>query len=126
MCAPQNLLWLDCGAAALAGTGVILLSSPLSNLEGLPRGLLIFTGVVNLLYGAYSFSLARRARRPQHLLNLLIAGNLAWVPVCFGLAIAFAESATGFGMAHLVGEGVFVGVLATLEWRHRELLLTAA
>ncbi len=36
---------------------------PLSGLEGLPSRLLLFTGVTNLVYGSYSFSLAVRAER---------------------------------------------------------------
>jgi len=122
----KNLLWLDCGAAILVGTGVILFSVALSSWEGLPRGLLLFTGVVNVIYGSYSFSLAIRAQRPENLIKLLVLGNLAWVPVCFGLALAFVESATAFGLLHLIGEGVFVGLLAVLEWRNRKLLLSAA
>ncbi|MGI9627835.1 MAG: hypothetical protein ACR2QM_13445 [Longimicrobiales bacterium] len=122
----KNLLWLDCGAAALVGAGVILFAGPLSGFEGLPRSLLIFTGVVNLVYGSYSCSLAVRADRTEGLIKLLVLANLAWVPVCFGLAVAFSESATPFGFMHLIGEGLFVGGLAALEWRNRELLLTAA
>jgi len=121
----SNLLWLDCGAAALVGTGVLLLSGPLSTLEGLPRELLLFTGVINLIYGSYSFSLAVRSERPARLIKLLVLANLAWVPVCFALAVAFADDATPFGFAHLIGEGIFVGLLAIVEWRNRELLLTA-
>jgi len=35
------------------------------------------------------------------------------------------DSASAFGLAHLIGEGVFVGGLAALEWGHRERLLDA-
>lgn len=104
---------------------MILLSAPLSSLEGLPRGLLLFTGVVNLLYGSYSFSLAIRPHRPERLIKLLVIANLAWVPVCFSLAVVHSATATPFGYTHLVGEGVFVGLLAMLEWQNRSLLLTA-
>ena len=110
---------MDCTAGALVGVTVLALSGWLSHLEGLPRAVLLFTGVVNLLYAAYSFSLAVRAERPMPLIKLLVAANLAWVPVCLGLAAAFAGSATPFGFIHLVGEALFVGGLGLLEWRHR-------
>jgi hypothetical protein len=117
---------VDCTAGALVGAAVLALSGPLSDLYGLPRGVLLFTGVANLLYAAYSFSLAVRARRPMWRVKLLVAANGAWVPVCLGLAVALWGRATPFGMAHLIGEAAFVGGLAALEWRWRHRLLVAA
>lgn len=122
----KRLLWVDCIGAVLAGVTVIALSSWLSRLEGLPQGVLLFTGAMNLLYGSYSLSLAVRAERPMPLIKLLVAANLAWTPVCLGLLAAFSATATPFAFAHLVGEAVYVGGLAVLEWRNRDLILTAA
>ncbi|HEX8384667.1 MAG TPA: hypothetical protein VF576_00705 [Rubricoccaceae bacterium] len=121
----RRLLWVDCMAGAVVGIAVIALSGWLSRLEGVPREVLIFTGVVNLLYASYSFSLAVRSERPMRLIKLLVVANLAWVPMCLGLAVAFSGSVTPFGVVHLVGEALFVGGLAVVEWRHRDLLLTA-
>ena len=122
----RKLLWVDCSAAALAGVTVLALSGWLSRWHALPRWLLVVSGVVNLMYGSYSFSLALRARRPRHLINLLVLANLSWAVVCLWWAVVFSESATLFGLGHLVGEAIFVGALAGLEWRYREWLLTAA
>lgn len=122
---PHRLLWIDCTAGALVGVLIIALSGWLSELEGLPQSVLLFTGVVNLLYASYSFSLAVRAVRPMHLIKLLVVANLAWVPVCITLVVYFRETITVFGILQLLGEAVFVGGLALLEWRHRELLRTA-
>jgi hypothetical protein len=121
----KNLLWVDCIGGALAGAAVIALSGWLSPLEGLPRAVLLSTGAVNLLYGSYSFSLAIRAERPMGRIKLLVAANLAWAPVCAGLLIAFSGTATPFAYLHLGGEAIYVGGLAVLEWRYRELLRTA-
>lgn len=121
----RKLLWVDCTAGALVGVGVITFSGWLSRIEGLPRDVLLFTGVVNLLYAAYSFSLAVRADRPMPLIKGLVIANLAWVPVCLGLAVVFREQATALGFVHLIGEAVFVGGLAALEWKYRERLRTA-
>ena len=121
----RKLLWVDCTAAALAGVAVLALSGWLSRLYALPRELLLFIGAVNLLYGCYSFSLAVRARRPKHLLNALVFANLAWAILCVGLAVVLWEPATLFGLGQLIGEAVFVGGLAGLEWRHRDRLLVA-
>jgi hypothetical protein len=123
---PRKLLWVDCTAAALAGVAVLAFSGWLSRLYGLPRDLLLLIGAVNLLYGCYSFSLAVRARRPRRLIHLLVFANLCWAAVCLVLAVAFREPATLFGLAQLIGEAVFVGGLASLEWRYRDQLLTVA
>ena len=122
----RDLLWVDCGAALLAGVAVLLLSSWLSQLYAMPRELLVGMGVADLAYGTYSLSLARRARRPRSLLVLLVVANATWAALCGLAAVRLAGTASAFGLAHLVGEGLFVGGLAALEWRRRERLLTAA
>ena len=122
----RNLLWVDCGAAFLAGLTVLSLSSWLGRVYALPRGLVVGMGAVNLAYGAYSFSLARRARRPRALIVLLVVANGAWAVRCLLAAARLAGTASPFGIAHLVGEGLFVGGLAALEWARREQLLRAA
>jgi len=118
----RRLLWVDCIGAAVAGVTVIAVSGWLSRMEGIPREVLLFTGAVNLLYGAFSFSLAVRAERPLVLIRLLVAANLTWALVCLGLLVRFAESATPIAFVHFVGEAVYVGGLGVLEWRNRDLL----
>jgi hypothetical protein len=121
----RKLLWVDCGAALLAGLAVLSLSGWLARLYTLPRGLLVAMGVANLAYGAFSFSLARRSRRPPPLIVLLVVANATWAALCGIAAVRLAGVASAFGLAHLIGEGLFVGGLAGLEWRRRERLLTA-
>lgn len=122
----NKLLWIDCTAAALAGVVVLVCSGWLSQWYALPRALLLFVGVVNLLYASCSFSLAVRAKRPQALIVLLVIANGLWAAACLVMAARFAGTATFFGLAHLLGEAVFVGGLACLEWKWRRQLLTAA
>lgn len=126
MPALRKLLWIDCGAAALAGPTVLSLSAWLASLYALPHTLLVGMGIANLIYGTYSFALARRAVRPRPLILLLVAANAAWAVLCAILAARFAPSATPFGMAHLIGEGLFVGGLAALEWSRRDQLVRAS
>ncbi len=118
----RHLLWIDCIAAALAGVGVLVLGGWLSHWYALPRDLLIFIGGINLLYASYSFSLAIRQQRPKACIGLLVMANGIWAGVCIGMAVAFAGTATFFGLGHLVLEAAFVGALASLEWQHREQL----
>ncbi len=121
----RNLLWIDSGAALLAGVVVLVLSGWLSELYALPRPLLVFMGAANLAYGTYSGTLARRARRPYGMLVLLVAANATWAVLCGLAAVGLADTASAFGLAHLIGEGLFVAGLAALEWRERERLLFA-
>jgi hypothetical protein len=118
----RRVLWVDCTAAAIAGVTVLALSGWLSRLHLLPQELLLFIGAANLLYGSYSFTLARRVERPIILIKLLVYANAAWVVVCLGLAVTFWDQASPFGLAHLVGEAIFVGGLAAIEWRQRHQL----
>lgn len=119
----KHLLWIDCIAGALAGVAMLLLVDWLAVLYGMPTGLLVFIGGANVLYTSYSFSLAIRRTRTSLMLNALIVANSLWALVCVGLAVRLAGTATLFGMAHLLAEALFVGRLASLEWKWRGLLL---
>ena len=120
----RKLLWVDASAALVAGVGVLLLCGWLSEWYALPENLLLLIGGVNVGYGVYGLLLASRARRPRALILLLVMANLVWAAACLRWAVAYSESASVFGLAHLGGEGVYVGTLACLEWRWRAILGT--
>jgi hypothetical protein len=122
----RSLLWIDCIAGALAGVLVLLFSEWLSRCYSLPPEILYFMGLVNLLYATYSFSLAKRCARPKGLILLLAPANGAWALACLGLATHFFETATFLGIALLVGEAIFVGALASFEWKWRDQLLSVS
>lgn len=121
-----RLLWLDGLAAASAGLLVLGFSQGLSSLYGLPVPLLQFLAVVNLLYGSYSLGLACWPRRPRACILLLVLANTIWAGFCVRLALQQSGTASAFGLAHLLGEALFVGTLAALEWRYRKLLAPAS
>jgi hypothetical protein len=119
----RNLLWIDCTAGAVVGLVVLLFTPQLSELQALPHKLLLFMGAANMLYASFSFFLVTRSKRPMPLIKLLVVANGCWSLVCVGLAVAFAGTATCFGLGHLVAEAIFVGGLAGLEWKWRAQLL---
>jgi hypothetical protein len=121
----HRLLWIDGLAGLVAGAVTLLASGWLSEWYSLPQELLFIIGAANLLYGSYSTSLAMRSIRPEKLILLLVCANLIWAMLCLSLAIIYWEIATLFGLGHLLIEGLFVGGLARLEWRWRELLQNA-
>ena len=53
---------------------------------------------------------------------LLVVANATWSGLCVLTAAVLTGTASMFGLTHVVGEGVFVGGLAGLEWSQREQL----
>lgn len=121
----RHLLWVDCIAAALAGTLLLAFAEPLSGLHALPLSWLRLIAATNLLYACFSGALAMRKRRSTTLIAALSIANGAWAITCVLIALTVAATATAFGMAQLLGEAAFVGGLGWLEWRWREQLARA-
>jgi hypothetical protein len=121
----RRLLHIDSGGALIAGVLMLVLASWLSSVYRLQQSGVVAMGIANLLYGTYSGLLARRRIRPLTLIVVLVAANAAWAVVCWVSAVRVAGSASWLGIAHLVGEGVYVATLAVLEWRSRAVLLRA-
>jgi hypothetical protein len=115
----RNLLWVDCAGGLVAGLVVLSLSTWLAELYALPRALVVGIGLANVCYGTFSLSLAARSHRPPSLIVLLVAANATWAALCATGALVLWDTASGFGLAHLLGEGFFVGGLARLEWSAR-------
>jgi hypothetical protein len=113
----RPLLWLDCAAAAIAGTAMLALAGLLAPLFGLPRAVVVFVGLVNVAYGAFSFSLARQPSPARARVRALVTANLLWVGVCVVMALYFASPGSWLGASYMLAEGFFVGTLATVEAR---------
>lgn len=122
----RYLLWIDCTAGAVVGLVVLLFTAQLSPLQALPQTILLFMGAANLLYASFSFFLATRSKRPMPWIKLLVFANGFWSLVCVCLAVAFADTATVFGLGHLIAEAIFVGCLAAQEWKWRAQLVQRA
>jgi hypothetical protein len=120
---PKQLLWIDGLAGLSVGILVVALHSWLASLYGLPPRLLLFTGIVNILYGCYSTPLAFRQQRPMAMIRFLVFANVSWTLVCFVLSGLHWSHAGILGLVHLIGEGIFVGTLAAQEWKWKEALL---
>ena len=119
----KHLLWADCTAGAIVGIAVLMLHTWISDWYNLPKNILLFTGVANVLYACYSFSLAINKKRKRIAIIILIIANASWVLVCIYLAITHWMTANFLGIGHLLLEALFVGWLACLEWRYIDVLL---
>lgn len=105
-------------AGAVIGVLVLSLSGWLSGLYALPRGLLLWMGLANLVYAGVSFTLAMR-RRGDHvpMLRFIAAANIAWAMLCATWAVLWFGKASPLGVGQFVAEALFVGGLGVLEWR---------
>lgn len=120
----RKIIWVDCIAAISVGLIVLLFHSMVGAIYHIPEQTIIFIALSNLLYGAYSFSLAiQKARNIKHL-QLLVFGNLFWALVCAGVVAQYFNVASLIGIAFIVCEAMFVIMLAYFEWKYRyELVL---
>lgn len=119
----ERLLWIDGGAGAAVGVLVLALMGWLAVFYRLPLELVRFMGVMNLVYGAYSLTLASRRRRPLAAIVFLVLANTTWAVLCVRWAIVHGSTASVFGHLQLLGEALFVGGLAAIEWRVRHQLV---
>ncbi len=102
---------VGCAVLALATGGQF------SSLTGLPGWLPIFMGSANLLYAAFSFSIVTAARYNAMPVRLLVLANATWSVTCIFMTYFFFSTATLLGLGYLMGEAVFLGCLACLEWK---------
>jgi hypothetical protein len=112
--------WIDGLAGLLGGVSLFLTLDWLVEWYNISRETLVIIGVANLAYGTYSLSIATLKKRPEILIVILVMANLAWALNCVRMAITFGNTASIFGLIHLLGEAIFVGGLAWLEWRYRK------
>ena len=117
----RALLCFDAGAGGLVGLGVLMLQDWLAALYGFSPGLVRVLGTANLVYAAYSGTLALRAsvgtRPSPGSLVALVVGNALWALVCVGIAAQTWEHATALGSGVVAFEALFVGTLALVESR---------
>jgi hypothetical protein len=115
-------VWIDGCAGALGGLVTLAIGPWLAGVYALPIELMRAHTAANFAYAAYSLFLASRRTRPLPALVLLVFANAAWAGLCLRWAFVHAETASVFGLAHLLAEAAFVGGLAVAEWRSRNVL----
>ena len=116
----RAILWLDGGSGLGAGIAVLIVHGWLATLHAVAPDLMLGIGVVNVLYGSYSGTLAmlatRRGRIPaRRAVSLLVLANLGWAAVCATLIAT--THASPFFYLHVAFECAYVTALAAAEWR---------
>ncbi|MDQ3365641.1 MAG: hypothetical protein M3680_09445 [Myxococcota bacterium] len=111
----------------MVGLLVVALLDRVQGWYSLPRDVVLFTGVANLLYATPGLAISVLGTRApvarRRLLGVLIIANALWAVVCIALLLRFGREASVLGLLHLVAEGSYVAVLAVLEWKSRRLIL---
>jgi hypothetical protein len=112
----RAVVWFDAFTGVLLGVLHLLLTSLLSDVLGLPAGLLQMTGVMLLGYAALATAIARSQPMPRSGLWVLIVGNVAWALASLLLLMGSAVAPTLLGQAYLLVHVVSVALLAELQW----------
>jgi hypothetical protein len=114
----KSLIWFDAIAGLMAGLFMFALSRFLIEFYQFPPRLYTTIAFFNLAYGCTSLVIALTSRGDRvPLLRVIAVANLLWTFCCFTLAVIWFRHASPFGIAQLLGEGHFVGVLGIVEWR---------
>ena len=122
-----RILTLDGSGGLVAGALVLALRGPVAGFYGLSVAVVTFVALANLVYGAYSSTLALRASRgtmpSRRAVDVLIVANACWTVVCLGILVTTRGSAAIFGQLHVGLEGLYVLGLAGIEARYVRPLL---
>jgi hypothetical protein len=104
-------------ALSSAGTAALQLLLPglLAEQLGLPRGLLLETGIFLVGFVALLTFLARSERVAAALVRTIVIGNLAWSAGCVLLWAAGLVAPTPLGIAFLLLQAAAVAALAVWE-----------
>lgn len=112
----RNVLWADAVSCLSCGLLQVFFTGPMSNLLGLPAGLLAYTGEFLLVYGAAVAFIATRRPPPAAIVWLLVIGNGGWALACIAALLGGGMAPTGLGKAYVVMHAVTVAVLAELQY----------
>ena len=112
----RRVLWLDAATGGVTGLMQVLLAKHLSELLGLPVGLLVASGWAIFGYVALIALIATRQPIPQALVWLLIVANGLWVLGCLALLFGGLVAPTLMGQAFIAVQALAVGLLAELQW----------
>lgn len=118
----QKILWVDGLSAAFVGVLVFLTKDWLQELYNLPTELILCLAFANISYATYSLYLAKKSARSLGSIRFLVFANLIWSVVCVLIIMLFFKSISIWGQLFLIGEAIFVVMLATYEWRFRFVL----
>ncbi|HSV52549.1 MAG TPA: hypothetical protein VLJ57_10550 [Burkholderiaceae bacterium] len=112
----RNVIRADAASGLASSLLHLMLAGYLSDLLGLPRALLVGSGLLLLGYVALAAFISTCDPMPRPLVWTLVAGNAAWALACLLLLSSAALAPTLLGKIYIVVQALAVAVLAELEW----------
>lgn len=110
------VLSADAALSGIAGIGMIAGADAAAPLLGLPAQLLSLAGAALLGYAAFLGLALSRATLSRPVILAAIAINGLWALECLLLPALGWVDPTGLGMGFLIGQAVFVILMADLVW----------
>ncbi|MBA2964106.1 MULTISPECIES: hypothetical protein [Ramlibacter] len=116
----RRVLWADAASCLACAAAQLAAPDLLAGLLGLPRALLLGTGLFLALYALAVGWTAGRPRLPLPLVVAFAAGNVGWALASAALLASGAVRPTALGLAWVAAQAATVLVLAALQgqgWR---------
>ena len=112
----RKALLADALLSGITGLALLLAAGPLATLEGLPVGLLRWSGIILIPFAAFVAWLGTRERVQRPLVFAVVACNALWALDSVLLLVTGWVEPTILGEAFVLGQAAVVAVLAELEF----------
>ena len=112
----RKALLADALLSGITGLALLLAAGPLATLEGLPVGLLRWSGFILVPFAAFVAWLGTRERVQRPLVFAVVACNALWALDSVLLLVTGWVEPTILGEAFVLGQAAVVAVLAELEF----------
>ena len=112
----RKALLADALLSGITGLVLLLAAGPLATLEGLPVGLLRWSGIILIPFAAFVAWLGTRERVQRPLVFAVVACNALWALDSVLLLVTGWVEPTILGEVFVLGQAAMVAVLAELEF----------
>lgn len=112
----RKALLADALLSGITGLALLLAAGPLAILEGLPVGLLRWSGIILIPFAAFVAWLSTRERVQRPLVFAVVACNALWALDSVLLLVTGWVEPTILGEVFVLGQAAVVAVLAELEF----------
>jgi hypothetical protein len=112
----RKALLADALLSGITGLVLLLAAGPLATLEGLPVGLLRWSGIILIPFAAFVAWLGTRERVQRPLVFAVVACNALWALDSVLLLVTGWVEPTILGEVFVLGQAAVVAVLAELEF----------
>jgi hypothetical protein len=113
----KPILILDAVTCVAMGLLLTLLPDVLSPITGIPRDVLLYSGLVLFPIAALMATVASRYTQSSAVVVIIVAGNVLWVIASVWLMLSPAIQLTVIGQVFIAAQGFVVAAFAVVEYR---------